>query len=115
LVADLTPKNVLLNLGQLPDNWLQDSAPLYDTFEPLFIRPALEGPLASQACNLGALIFGSQIWLALGGALDDGSIDPLTKYFINTGTFHHSMTIPLTDYLLRQISKCSNISSTGAL
>jgi hypothetical protein len=66
---------------------------LYDAFEPIFIRPALEGPLASQACHMGALIFGAQTWLALGGALDDGRVDPLTKHFIDSGIFHQTVMI----------------------
>ncbi|KAF8239953.1 hypothetical protein L208DRAFT_1374439 [Tricholoma matsutake] len=50
------------------------------TFMETFIGPALEGPLAGKVCNMGALVFGSQTWAALGGAVN-GNLDPLTQYF----------------------------------
>jgi hypothetical protein len=57
--------------------WYRDSVPLYDTFEPEYIRCAF----TDKELNLGSLIFGEDEWKALQEADRQAAQDPLTAVF----------------------------------
>ncbi|KAJ7649351.1 hypothetical protein DFH06DRAFT_1094851 [Mycena polygramma] len=57
-------------------SWVRyDTPSLYDVFEPTLVSAAL-----SLDHNLGHLIYGSDVWIQLGGTLSEGK-DPLTSFF----------------------------------
>jgi hypothetical protein len=71
------------------NNWYRDSEPLYDVFDPEFIRLALDGPLATETPTVGSLIFGRDIWSGFGHSCSESTstVDPLTVLFTERGMF----------------------------
>ncbi|KAK7063462.1 hypothetical protein R3P38DRAFT_3339037 [Favolaschia claudopus] len=67
-------------LSQLPEPWVRyETATVFDVFEPTFLSPSL-----TLKHNLGHLVFGPELWTAMGGELSDQS-DPVTAYFKEQG------------------------------
>ncbi|KAK6977428.1 hypothetical protein R3P38DRAFT_3473687 [Favolaschia claudopus] len=67
-------------LSQLPEPWVRyETATVFDVFEPTFLSPSL-----TLKHNLGHLVFGPELWTAIGGELSDQS-DPVTAYFREQG------------------------------
>lgn len=67
--------------------WYRHTSPLYDAFDPVFIKRALD-----EYPMLGKLIFGTTEWSRLNTTLSDTNAsdsDPLTDYFAGQGTFFH--------------------------
>jgi len=57
--------------------------PLYDVFEPNYLRPAFE----LKDTHLGELIFGYQEWASYG--MKPGKSNALTRMFAHEGDFIH--------------------------
>ncbi|KAF8054957.1 hypothetical protein FPV67DRAFT_1459652 [Lyophyllum atratum] len=69
------------------DLWYRDATPLYDTFEPEYIYPALKLNVKKRVV-LGHLIFGQKQWDTLRGGLgsdEDIGEDPLTLHYSTLG------------------------------
>ncbi|KAF8152979.1 hypothetical protein B0H34DRAFT_677203 [Crassisporium funariophilum] len=77
----------LSNLAASEDVWYRDTTPLYDTFEPEYIFPALKENVKKRVV-LGHLIFGHEQWDTLRGYLgsdDDIGDDPLSLHYSTLG------------------------------
>ncbi|KDR67116.1 hypothetical protein GALMADRAFT_161738 [Galerina marginata CBS 339.88] len=83
----------LTELEGQSDLWYRDRVPLYDAFEPLYLRDAFE----NKAVTLGHLIFGAEPWKTLTGRKIIHS-DPLSQMFKRQGLLSSTTHLQLACY-----------------
>jgi hypothetical protein len=88
-------KALLSQLSNAENVWYRNSEPLYDVFEPEFIRPALEGPLDhdDEAASMCRLMFDNAELERFGFSICEDASDPLTIHFAEQSKIQHFLHV----------------------